>query len=77
MKLAIAANSIDAMTDVKGESPEEIIKRWNRLKIDSENLNSLKERLKKARRLVYLGDNCGEIVFDRLLIEVLLEMYQV
>jgi uncharacterized protein with ATP-grasp and redox domains len=27
VKLAIAANSIDAMTDVKGEAPEEIIKR--------------------------------------------------
>ena len=75
IKLAIAGNSIDAMTDVKGEAPEEIIKKWERLEIDIENLNSLKERLKKTRRLVYLGDNCGEIIFDRLLIEVLLEMY--
>jgi len=77
MKLAIAGNSIDAMTDVKGEAPEEIIKRWNQLEIDNENFNILKERLKKTRRLVYLGDNCGEIVFDRLLIEVLLEMYRI
>ncbi len=77
MKLAIAGNSIDAMTDVKGESPEEIVKRWNQLKIDNENFNILKERLKKTRRLVYLGDNCGEIVFDRLLIEVLLAMYRI
>jgi len=76
IKLAIAANSIDAMTDVKGEAPEEIIKRWDRLEIDREKLNGLKERIRKARRLVYLGDNCGEIVFDRLLIEVLLEMYR-
>jgi len=75
MKLAIAANSIDAMTDVKGEAPEEIIEKWHRLEIDKDNLNGLKERLRKARRLVYIGDNCGEIVFDRLLIEVLLEMY--
>ena len=75
IKLAIAGNSIDAMTDVKGEAPEEIIKKWERLEIDIEKLNCLKERLKKTRRLVYLGDNCGEIVFDRLLIEVLLEMY--
>ena len=75
IKLAIAGNSIDAMTDVKGEAPEEIIKKWERLEIDIENLNCLKERLKKTRRLVYLGDNCGEIIFDRLLIEVLLEMY--
>jgi len=39
MKLAIAGNSIDAMTDVKGESPEEVVKKWNRLKIDNENFN--------------------------------------
>jgi len=76
IKLAIAGNSIDAMTDVKGEAPEEIIERWHRLEIDIENLNCLKERLRKTRKLVYLGDNCGEIVFDRLLIEVLLEMYR-
>lgn len=76
IKLAIAGNSIDAMTDVKGELPEEIIKRWNQLEIDNKHFNILKERLEKTRRLVYLGDNCGEIVFDRLLIEVLHEMYR-
>ena len=76
IKLAIAGNSIDAMTDVKGEAPEEIIEKWYKLEIQSENLNGLKERLRKTRRLVYLGDNCGEIVFDRLLIEVLLDMYK-
>jgi uncharacterized protein with ATP-grasp and redox domains len=75
IKLAIAGNSIDAMTDAKGEKPEEIIARWQRFEIDSENLGCLKERLRKTRSLVYIGDNCGEIVFDRILIEVLLEMY--
>ena len=77
IKLAIAGNSIDAMTDVKGESPEEIVKKWNQLEIDNENFNILKERLEKTRSLIYLGDNCGEIIFDRLLIEVLLKMYRI
>jgi len=75
IKLAIAANSIDAMTDIRGEIPEEIIKKWFRLEIDSENLKCLKERFRKARKVVFLGDNCGEIVFDKLLMEVLLEMH--
>jgi len=75
IRLAIAANSIDAMTDVKGEAPEKIIKKWYRLEIDSKKFNGLKERVREARSIVYLGDNCGEIVFDRLLIEVLLQMY--
>jgi uncharacterized protein with ATP-grasp and redox domains len=75
LKLAIAANSIDAMTDVKGEAPEEIIKKWNRLEIDGKQVSGFKERVKKARKVVYLGDNCGEIVFDKLFIEVLLAMH--
>jgi uncharacterized protein with ATP-grasp and redox domains len=75
VKWAIAGNSIDAMTDVKGEVPEKILEDWHKFEVNGENLNRLKERLKKTRRLVYLGDNCGEIVFDMLLIEVLREMY--
>jgi uncharacterized protein with ATP-grasp and redox domains len=75
IRLAIAANSIDAMTDVRVEVPEEIIQQWFRLEIDRKNFNELKERVRKARSVVYLGDNCGEIVFDRLLIEVLLELH--
>ena len=76
VKLAIAGNSIDAMTDVKGEVPEKIVENWHKFEVNGENLNRLKERLKKTRRLIYLGDNCGEIVFDMLLIEVLREMYR-
>ena len=75
VKLAIAANFIDAMTDIRGEAPEEVIERWHRLEIGVENLNGLKERLRGSRKLAYLGDNCGEIVFDKLLIEVLLKTY--
>ena len=75
IRFAIAANSIDAMTDVKGGAPEEVIKKWYKLEIDSKNFNGLKERVRKARSVVYLGDNCGEIVFDRLLIEVLLKIH--
>jgi uncharacterized protein with ATP-grasp and redox domains len=75
IKFAIAANSIDAMTDVRGEVPDKIIEKWHRSEIDIVSLNRLKERMRKTRRLVYLGDNCAEIVFDKLLIEVFLEMY--
>jgi uncharacterized protein with ATP-grasp and redox domains len=75
IKLSIAGNAIDAMTKVRGETTGSILERWNKFEIDVENSNRLKGRLKKARRLVYLGDNCGEIVFDKLLLEVLYEMY--
>jgi uncharacterized protein with ATP-grasp and redox domains len=75
IKLTIAGNSIDAMVNVEGEAPEKILKRWGQLEIDTGNLDRLKKRLKKARKLVYLGDNCGEIVFDKLLMEVLRNLY--
>lgn len=75
--LAILANSIDAMTDIKGKSPEGVINKWDQFKIAQKELKRLRERLRKARHLVYFGDNCGEIVFDRLLIEVLLDRYSI
>ena len=43
--------------------------------ISPEDVEGLKERLRNARRLVYLGDSCGEIVFDKLLIELIRETY--
>jgi hypothetical protein len=76
-KLAIAGNSMDAMTDVQGETSEEVIKKWQRLEIDRGKFNELKERLRQSQRVTYLGDNCGEIVFDRILMEVLLTLYDV
>jgi len=75
IKLSIAGNAIDAMTKIRGETPGEILERLSKLKIDVKKLDLLKERLKKTRKLVYLGDNCGEIIFDKLLMEVLNEMY--
>jgi uncharacterized protein with ATP-grasp and redox domains len=75
IKLSIAGNAIDAMTEVRGETTEKVLERWNKFEIDVENVNRLKGRLKRTRKLIYLGDNCGEIIFDKLLLEVLHEMY--
>lgn len=33
--------------------------------------SQMKKRIEKAKRILYLGDNAGEIVFDRLFIEVM------
>ena len=40
------------------------------------DIESLKSQLKSVSSLLYLGDNSGETVFDRLLIETLVEHYQ-
>ncbi len=46
-----------------------------RVPADSEAYAILLERLSTARELVYLTDNCGEVVMDKLLIEYLREAY--
>jgi len=74
VKFAIAGNSIDAMVN-RREKSEKIFEILQGHKIDPFEMRQLKERLKKARMLVYLGDNCGEIVFDRLLIETIRDRY--
>ena len=75
LKLSIGGNSIDAMRPPKEQPTEELIERLVELAIRPEDVEGLKERLGKARRIVYLGDNCGEIVFDKLLIELIREIY--
>ena len=74
VKFAIAGNSIDAMVN-RREKSEKIFEILQGHKIDPFEMRQLKERLKKARTIVYLGDNCGEIVFDRLLIETIRDRY--
>ena len=72
-----AGNYIDfgALGEVKDSLLSELLSKAEGFAIDGEELICFKEDLSKARRLVYLTDNCGEIVLDKLLISLLLEMY--
>jgi uncharacterized protein with ATP-grasp and redox domains len=71
LKLSIAGNAMDAMVDLEQEPPGKQIEELKKLKIDVEKVSILKQRLGRAKNLVYFADNCGEIVFDRLLLEVI------
>jgi uncharacterized protein with ATP-grasp and redox domains len=77
LKFAIAGNSMDAMVnlhrdrsagDSQGDPAEDRC-------LTGEGAEGLRNRLRAATRIVYLLDNCGEIVFDRLFLEVLKESY--
>ena len=74
VRFAIAGNSIDAMTKARRatEAMCEILQDHG---IDPLEMEQFEERLRRARTVVYLGDNCGEIVFDRLLIEMIRDRY--
>ncbi|MBW1982453.1 MAG: DUF89 family protein [Deltaproteobacteria bacterium] len=71
VRLAIAGNIIDFG---QGYTPErqqvvEGIKQAMVQQLPTAMLASLRSAVARAKRIVYLGDNAGEIVFDRLLIE--------
>jgi len=70
MRLAIAGNVIDfapqADPDIKA-AIERVIRA--RLAIDDSAM--LRRDLERSRRLLYVGDNCGEIVLDRLFLETI------
>ncbi|MHA2290192.1 MAG: damage-control phosphatase ARMT1 family protein [Promethearchaeota archaeon] len=73
-KLAIAGNIID----FGALKPFDVNEAINRILLDDltvDRSHLLRERLMKAKSLIYLADNSGEIVFDKLLIETILQEF--
>jgi len=80
VKLSIAGNVIDYGVKNSLNAEEEINKIFNKdFKNNNENNKTIfrykefKEILSKVNHIIYLADNAGEVVFDRLLIEELIE----
>lgn len=76
LKLAIAGNIIDFVACPDNyEDTQYYLKRTIEKVLSSglaiDNLSKLKERIGKAKCILVLGDNCGEIVFDKLFISML------
>jgi damage-control phosphatase, subfamily I len=71
-RLAIAGNIIDFGINTKIDSSgiDKTIKLSLSKKIIG-SFESLNKAVSKAKKILYIGDNTGEIVFDRLLIEML------
>ena len=72
-RLAIAGNAIDFCVHTQLDLEESIEKAVKEeLKVNDYGL--FKERVSKARTVIYFLDNAGEIVFDKLLLETMLEV---
>lgn len=73
VRLAIAGNIIDfgVMGHVSDQMIHEAIAMAFEWDADKDNIELLKEEAKKAKSIMYILDNAGEIVFDRMLIEQL------
>ena len=70
VRLAIAGNTIDfaALENVTESAVREVIERALSRPLRG-TIDGLQERIESAARILYLADNAGEIVFDRLFIE--------
>lgn len=77
MKYAMAANYIDfaRISDLDESAVNLVISAATRAVPDPAALNSLENKLKNAKTLLYLHDNCGEIVLDKILIRVIKRLY--
>jgi len=71
LRMALAGNIIDSgpNTRLNREIILNSIKESLSQNIDSEKIIQLKENIHNAKKILYIGDNAGEIVLDRLFIE--------
>jgi damage-control phosphatase, subfamily I len=70
-KLAIAGNAIDFGALVVVDGMDEIFDDALRLSLAIDHYDAFQSALARAEKILILGDNAGEIVFDQLLVEQL------
>ncbi len=72
-RLAIAGNIIDlgVKTSIAESDIEKIIRDCLTVDFDGRQIEEFRNAVGRAEKILYLADNAGEIVFDRLLIEQL------
>ena len=76
VKYSIIGNIID-FNPIHSLSLSEIWRYFEKYKTEAlaiDDTNRLKDDIRKAKRILYLGDNCGEIVLDKLVIKLLKEL---
>ncbi len=76
-KIAILGNSIDIMMPGGLSSLETFIMEKMAVPLPRKDFETLRRRISRAGRIIYLADNCGEIVFDKLFIQRMKQEYDV
>jgi damage-control phosphatase, subfamily I len=76
VKIAIMGNAIDLMVSDRSLDVEKTLNKELQQPLPENLLAAFKKKLEQTRSLVYLGDNAGEIVFDKLLLETIREAYR-
>ena len=77
LRFAQIGNFIDfgAMDSVDDAKLMEFLEQAETLPLSEETYLKFTENLKQAKKLVYMTDNCGEIVLDKLLLETIAEKF--
>jgi len=77
LKLAIAGNVIDFGVNINLTSKdiENTVSQALALELDKETLAQFKSSMANSGRILYVGDNAGEVVFDRLFIETIKQAF--
>ena len=77
LQYSMTGNYIDfgAMESVSEEKFEELLSNAKNISLDESEYLNLKKDLESAKKLVFLHDNCGEVVFDHVLIKTLKNLY--
>lgn len=78
IQYAMMGNYIDfaAVKNVDESKLKEFIKKASEETVNEKEMIALKEKLQQAKSVVYLLDNCGEVVMDKLFMKLIKEMYQ-
>ncbi len=77
LNFAMLGNYIDfgAMDSVSEEKLDALLATAEFLKFDDSEYDAFKQDLAKAKKLIYLTDNCGEIVADKIFIKTILQEF--
>ena len=75
VKLSILGNSMDLMVADNSVAFENSISEKAKMPLSKENYSQFKQQLKASRHVLIFGDNAGEIVFDKLLIETIKKLH--
>lgn len=77
LQFAMIGNLIDfgAMDEVDEEKLENLIHQASDQNLDDQTMNDFRQELEMGHKLVYLTDNAGEIVFDKILIQTIQRLY--
>lgn len=73
IKFAIAGNYVDvsSVKDLNEKTLVDLLEKSADFNLSAFEVNNLKKDLISAEKIVYITDNCGEIVLDKIFIEVI------